>query len=281
MHEVNLYGTRVIAVGDPYQLPPVEQETDSVFFDYIQSTLTIPMRYQGPISKVAGIYKNQIDNINEGYGFDKWALNTHTSRKDNFEGDTGYGFTNQLDDVIEMAAADVKAHPETPSYARVLAFKNDSVAEINKRIRRKLYGENLRQFEPGEIVICNGGYSITKTQQVLRDGEWVPGKLYRVPVLYNGQILKVESHTSIKGPYDIPCEIMSFYGLSGVSEPIYVVSDTSEANAMYKEKRDKLKSEAIKQPAGSLKALAWKRYYDFVDSFAYFDYAYSVNLYKA
>jgi hypothetical protein len=36
----------LIVLGDYCQLPPVNQETDSLFFENISSELTIPMRFQ-------------------------------------------------------------------------------------------------------------------------------------------------------------------------------------------------------------------------------------------
>ena len=282
MSQASSFGLKVIAVGDPYQLPPVEQDYDSKFFDKIDMTLTIPMRYQGPIATVAGIYKREIDNINLGTGFNKWALNTYTDRIDVFEGNTGYGFTNKLDAIIDLAANDIKSNPSDPSYTRVLAYKNESVAEVNRRIRYKLYGADLRQFEPGEIVICNGGYSVKKPRSIYSQGEIVGSTMTRVPVLYNGQILKVLDHKPTIGPYDVPCELMEFSGkVSNFVEPIYVVSDTEEAREKYNEIKEKLRIEAVKTLDKRIRGLAWQRYYDFIESFAYFDYAYSVNLYKA
>lgn len=266
---------KIIAVGDPYQLPPVEQNHDSKFFQKIGATLEIPMRFQGPIADLASVYRTQIDNINNEAGFDKWALNTATRRRDNVIDNTGYLFTNQLNEMIELAADDIKGHPESTSYARVLAFKNESVAEINRRVREKIYGENLDQFEKSELIICNGGYS---AQVALVDR---PGNR-RVPVLYNGQILTVASHKHTIGPEEVPCVLVNFKNFANTGgHPIYVVSNTLEARLAYDKILSRLLQEA-KRPQDPRHAReAWIRYYSFIDSFAYFDYAYSVNLYKA
>jgi hypothetical protein len=282
MSQVLSYGLRVIAVGDPYQLPPVEQDIDSKFFDKIHMTLTIPMRYQGPISEIAAIYKDQIDHINVGSGFEKWALNSVTHRKNKFSGHTGYGFTNKLDEIIDLASNDIKSHPETASYARVLAFKNDSVAEVNKRVRTKLYGTDLAQFEPGEIVLCNGGYSALTAVDIFDGVEYVPGAIGRKPVLYNGQILKIATQTPVIGPYDVPCLRLEFAERkNNLSEAVYAVEDSPEASQMYNVIKETLRSEAARITDRTLRDMAWRNYYNFIQSFAYFDYAYSVNLYKA
>lgn len=282
MNEAKALGVKVIAVGDPYQLPPVEQEHDSKFFDNIHARLTIPMRFQGPIAELAAVYRNQIDHINNDTGFDKWALNNITHRKNNVEGDTGYSFNNKLEEIIEASAADIKSHPEDVSYARVLAFKNESVAEINRQIRAKIYGSNLAQFERSELVICNGGYSVQGAPSYDMYGNPVRmgGK---IPLLYNGQILRVASYKPVIGPEEVPCVLMSFENFSNIGgHPIFVVEGTFEGKLAYDRVLADLLKEA-KKPQSNIDYTrkAWKRYYAFIESFAYFDFAYSLNLYKS
>ena len=270
MHEIGVHGVKLIAVGDPYQLPPVEQEHDSRFFDRIHSRLTIPMRFQGPIASLVGTYRTQIDSINSGIAFNKWALNSFTHRENDVQNNTGYLFTNKLDEVIELAADNIKSNPSDLSYARVLAFKNESVAEINRRIRRAIYGDNLNQFETNELVICNGGYAITD-----HNG--------REPILYNGQILKVSSFKSAIGPYEIPCVLMAFDNFSNPNgRPIYVVDNDPESKLIYNKIAAGMIKEA-KSYSGNIKLSreAWKRYYMFIESFAYLDFSSSLSVYKS
>lgn len=269
MHEIQTYNVKLIAVGDPYQLPPVEQPHDSKFFTNIHARLTIPMRFQGPISELADIYRNQIDNINNDHGFNQWALNSVTRREDNIDNNTGYSFNNKLDAIIEQAADDIKAHPDDLSYARVLAFKNDSVAEINKRIRLVMYGSNLAQFEPNELVICEGGYS-----------SFVGG--FRSQILYNGQILKIQSYKHVIGPEEVPCLMMKFSNFDNFGgTPIYVVEDSYEGKLAYDKVKLKLRTSALTHTNVAFAKAAWKRYYSFIESFAYFNFANSLNLYKS
>jgi nucleoside-triphosphatase THEP1 len=269
-------GVRVIAVGDPYQLPPVEQSHDSRFFSKIDARLTIPMRFQGPIADLANVYKNEIDKINvSANSFDKWALNTFSHRRDTMSGDTGYQFKNNIQEVIELAAADIKAHPESISYARILAFRNEAVELINKLVRKELYGTGLTQFEPNEMVICRGGYGAS-----IPSFQGLPSR--REPVLYNGQILRVASYIPVVGPEGIPCVLPKFTNFSNIhGHPIYIVDHSFEAQMQYNKIRDLKQQEAKQQTNPKLRMEAFDRYHYFLDSFAYFDYAYSVNLYKA
>jgi hypothetical protein len=49
----------LIVLGDYCQLPPVNQETDSLFFENI-SELTIPMRFQGPLYYLVNLIRTEI-----------------------------------------------------------------------------------------------------------------------------------------------------------------------------------------------------------------------------
>lgn len=267
---------KIIAVGDPYQLPPVAQNHDSKFFNHVGANLTISMRFQGPIADIAEIYKNQIDCINKESGFNKWALNQYTRRKSNLIDDTGYVFVNNLNRLMDIASDDIKTHPGSISHARVLAFKNESVKEINNLIRFRLYGKHLAQFEPNEIVICNGGFCAYSSFEGIRSRN-------KTSILYNGQLLIVDSYCNSIGPEGVPCVLMKFKNFSNTNGiPIYTVSDTDEGRLAYNKIKTKLFQEAKRpQKNVSLTSDAWARYYSFIDSFAYFDYAYAVNAYKS
>jgi hypothetical protein len=270
LREIIANDIRLIAVGDKYQLPPVEQEHDSRFFDTIDAELIRPMRFSGAIQSLSELYKAQVSNINNGEYFDKWILNTATQREDNMdEHDVGYGFTNDIFSVIRDVAHDIKTNPDDMNYARILAYKNDSVKALNEAVRKLVYdSDNLSQFEHNEIVICNGGYTYP-----FRDLNGVR----KVSILYNGQILRVEGWKEVaEGPFGIPCLMMKFKDLDVVGgHPIYVVQETEQASTKYHTIKTQLKQNAEKD------SRQWQKFYHFIDSFAYFDYCYAQNLYKA
>lgn len=269
LRETELYKIKLIAVGDKYQLPPVEQDTDSKFFEKIDSELIKPMRFRGAIQNLSSLYKDQIKKINDGEAFDKWVLNNETQRVSELDSDeNGYMFTNDIHRVINDAAKEIKYNSDDMNFARILAFKNESVKVLNDCVRQKIYGDNLGQFEFEEIVICNGGYTYSA-----RDGS----SYNKVPILYNGQILRVEAWKDIKrGPFDIPCLMLKFVNFSPVGQfPIYVVKNSEEAMLKYHNIKKTLQENALREPK------QWIKYYSFISSFAYFDYCYAQNLYKA
>ena len=258
---------RIVAVGDPYQLPPVGQEHDSAFFDHIDFELTIPMRFQGPIADVASIYKREISKINHGSAGNRWALNAGTSRKDSIINGTGYRFTSDATTMLESAARDIASNPTDMSHARVLAFRNEVVKQANERIRGYLFGSNLKQFEQNEVMICDGGYTFKGNHGI-------------ESVLYNGQLLQVEAYKPVDGPFGVPCLMVRPRNFETML-PIYVV-DNVYGKEKYNSTKAMMYSVAKRSEPGSQASKSnWAAYYDFLASFADFDYAYSLNMYKA
>ncbi len=250
---------KLIVVGDIHQLPPVKQDHDSKFFDRIDAELTIPMRFLGPITNIAKVYREAIEEINEGYAGNAFILNLETNRKDCYDSnlDSGYYFKNNIYDLIAQVGEEIKNNPDNLNFSRVLAYKNATVDILNKSIRKYIYGEQLKQFEEGEIVISKGGFTVKKQ-----------------PVLYNGQILKVEKTMECLGPHDVPCLSIQFKDFVTTTN-IVVVREDTESLSKYHEIRNELLRRATAD------SRQWVFYYNFIDSFAYFDYAYAVNTYKA
>ena len=261
MNIVTAYNIKLIVIGDVYQLPPVGQDHDSKFFDNINARLTIPMRFSGPISNIATVYRTAIKEINDGYIGNISALNERTSRADDWDTteETGYRFKNDIHELVEQVAEETKNHPLDLNYSRMLAYKNNTVNLLNKNVRLYIYGKHSQQFEHNEIVISRGGFTKDRT-----------------PVIHNGKLLRVKDAIPIMGPYNVPClslQFKDFVPYDNVAIP--VVEYTDEAEAIYNETKTKLFEYARRDPK------QWVHYYKFIDSFAYFDYAYSVNVYRA
>lgn len=260
MTDAKSRGIKVIAVGDPDQLPAVGQEHDSKFFDKIDASLTIPMRFSGPIGDIASLYRTEINHIRQDVKFNKWALNEYTQRIDNYDltNNTGYKFMNDLDTMIASAAHDIKSNPDNKNHTRVLAYTNDAVDYINKEIRTHIYNKKKPlQFEANEVIISEGGYAYN-------------GK----PELFNGQILQVDKTVVCEGPFGVPCLMLSFKNRVTNGSPIYVVQRNRIAQRKYKEVKERFYNNAVRDKR------QWKSHRGFIDSFAYFKYGYATSLYK-
>jgi len=259
MQIVYVNGIKLIALGDVRQLPPVSQSHDSKFFSKIDAELTLPMRFLGPIADLTTVYKDEIDAINKGYVGDVFALNSKTNRKDNYDLslNSGYYFKNNIYSLVEQISDEIKSNPDDINFSRVLAYKNVTINLLNNNIRKYIYGKHLDQFECGEIVISRGEFSENKS-----------------PVIHNGKILKVENTMDVIGPYEIPCLSLKFKDFYTPAN-IVVVKDTEYAGKRY----NSIKNELLENAKRDSKQ--WAFYYTFIDSFAYFDYGYSLSVYKS
>lgn len=260
MRQVYALDIKCIAVGDPYQLPPVEQEHDSLFFEEIDATLRIPMRFGGSLASLAGIYHDAIKGLNADEAVSNWVLNEATLRQDNMTDGLGYKFERKLDIITSTAADLIKENYEDKNHTRVLAFKNSHVDALNDAIRTKIYGEKRKQFEEGEIVICNGGYSYENK-----------------PILYNGEILKVEEYMPFdKHPSTLPALKVRFRDIDhSTLPPIYTLPNDPKIIKKHSEMKEDLIYRAKRNPR------LWGNYKAFMNSFAGFTYGYAQNLYKA
>lgn len=263
-------GVRIIALGDMYQLPPVEQDTDSNFFKKIDSTLTQPMRFSGPIDDLANVFRKEIGLINSEEYFDKYILNSYTNREDNYDNTagTGYKFINSIDEMMEQASDGFKSNKGNVNHSRILAFKNHTVDLLNTGIREMIYGKGLAQFESGEILIANNNVYAGPSDG-FKSGS---------PLIYNGQILEIESFIEDGGPADIPCVYLKIKGIiNPVNHPIRAVvsNDGGHAIDLYRKEAFRLKQNALQNPS------QWENYFNFINSFLQYDYAYAINLYRA
>lgn len=257
-YQIEKFNIKCIAVGDPFQLPPVEQEHDSMYFDHIGATLTIPMRFGGPVAKLAKVYHDAIEGINEDEHVSNWVLNEKTLRANNLINTNGYEFGNDLDKMLDIAAQDIKNHYEDKNHTRILAFRNAAVKHLNDQIRLRIYGSDTKQYEPGEIVISDGGYTSNYKS-----------------ILYNGQVLKVESFKEVDNhPSGLPVLKLKFEGLDhSVLPPIYTLKNDPEVLKNYEQIKNNLILRAKENNH-------WGRYARFMSSFAHFTYGYAQNLYK-
>lgn len=249
----------LIVLGDYCQLPPVKQSEDSLFFDDISAELTIPMRFKGPIFNLVSTVRAEIIKIRDGEIPTLNIMNNATDRVSLItETGTGYIFLRHVKQVIDAAVRRFKKNKGT-QYVRILAYRNKTIDLLNNQIRKELYGSGANQFESGELVICEGGYTLKK------------GKKYQT-LINNGELFVVRRTTDVLGPYDIPCKEMYFEG-KGFAEKI--ITPATLGMTKYNKILNDLVDKAKKNPAG------WAAVYKFKESFAYFKFAYASSIHKA
>jgi len=277
--------TKVIFLGDPYQLPPITGDGDSKTFDYTKAELLNAVRYTGPIVDLGLVIRAEIDKLNEDKTASKNVINnwmtddlgyeSRTSQVD--ENGSGVIFLNDIDKAVEIAVTQFKEN-EDPEAMRLIAYKNSSITKVNEVIRAQIYHDEdlmeenedgemelmLPEFMPGELVISDGGYSVRDENDRSHS------------IIFNNQTFKVKSYLEIKnGPAGIPSLAMSLDPHVPVpaGAEVYVM-DYENGRYEYWENVNQLKKNAKSN------GRQWPNYYNYVGQFAWFNYAYAINSHK-
>ena len=135
---------KVIFIGDPAQLPPINEKVTKVMTDpriKTGATLQEIVRYEGDIAKVAEAIR-----INDRY---KSHIFRFTTTPDQsiivLDKATWLDSAATIFDSVEWM--------DNPDYCRIIAWKNESVNNFNKAMRRMIYGE-VPEFIKSELLIA-------------------------------------------------------------------------------------------------------------------------------
>jgi len=252
--------TKLIFIGDKYQLPPPKDGKDSPSLKRIDSELTKIMRFEGPISEVVTETKQQLLNLENGLAANVHFMNTkfgQTGRKSKMVIDTGYIFLKQSTDLIDAFIKEYNSDPTNLNNTRMLLFRNEYVDTANNAIRKRLYGDNLAQFEVGEMIVSKGGFRKGKQNLV-----------------YNREtfrVIKIEEGYMVSG---VPCINLVLdpkpHSPGKILTPSIRENGINIFNRILSEK--KRRAEDTKN---------WTISHDFKSQFSWWDYTYAQNLYLA
>ena len=161
-------GAKVIFMGDRAQLPPVGQEKDSDVFGLKNSyTLTEKMR-QAATSPIIGIGTKIATNAENNTSRVANPI-TATDRVDMFDAVSGSSISWEKSDdtALTQFVGDIQESNGDVNFAKIVTFNNQnhnspqSVKNLNKKVRRKLFGERaaIEKFIPGEILTVYDSYN--------------------------------------------------------------------------------------------------------------------------
>lgn len=240
-------GVRWVFVGDPAQLPPVNEDPSPVFSQ------------AGP--RLEEIVRQQRDNpilalatrVRHGEPLDLSAR---------FENGQGIAVTRRTDAFLESAlrAFSEKAFRDDSGFARVLAYRNQTVRAYNARIRAALHGASAPRFVPGEWLVA-------------RDTWFVEG----APVLLNSEEVRVvaagegQDDGAATGAWKV--WLLEVRGADEARSRTLRVLHEDE-HARYERRLARLKTAAREEQAD------WKPYYALRERFASVDYLYSMTVHK-
>ncbi|MEM6840005.1 MAG: AAA family ATPase [Cyanobacteria bacterium P01_C01_bin.120] len=143
----SLYGsTQILFVGDPAQLPPVNEPESACFREILhKSELTEVVRYGGAIGVIAEDIRRNLER------------NRLPRFQSDVNGDRTEGCFVVPRDIWEtllLRAFTSDAYQCNPDQVRALAYTNRRVAQLNQKIRRAIYGPTALRFVPGERLIA-------------------------------------------------------------------------------------------------------------------------------
>jgi exodeoxyribonuclease-5 len=237
-------GTQILFMGDPAQIPPVNEKKSVVFFDTniekVELTKIMRQKDGNPLLEFYTIIRNNLTVLNN---------NIIRETTINNIGEGVYFFNNKnafRDQVLPMFASE--EYENDFDYVKILSWRNETVRKSNLIVREHLFGKDAKYIEIGDVLM---GYRSISNR--FNDHNIIENSAdYRVVNI---------------GNYD-----QNSYGLWGyvvtINEPIddkhkayetiFIVDHTNEDNLHnYGEIHDLL---VIKAKANKKK---WKDYYNF------------------
>jgi ATP-dependent exoDNAse (exonuclease V) alpha subunit len=138
--------TQILFVGDPAQLPPVNEQESACFRQIVhRSALTEVVRHGGAIGLIA-------EDIRQNLERDRWPIFRSDTNADQTEG--CFVLPRSAWEKLLIRAFTSEAYQANPDQVRALAYTNRRVAQLNQIIRTAIYGPTTRRFVPGERLIA-------------------------------------------------------------------------------------------------------------------------------
>ncbi len=232
-----------VFVGDPAQLPPVNQDfCPAIKQSDAHLNEIVRQQIDNPIIELSSRIRNQssFDDLIDGD-----IIKVVNDRKE---------FLNESVEIFKSS--------DDISKARVLSYRNVVVDKYNSYIRRKLYGKDANRFVVGERLVAKDSWS---------------DKGSAIKYITNSEEFTI--NRIVISPKRIRKEYWKRYLLDittsdGKRRKIDVLHE--EENNRYKLKLEEYKSVAI----GGDKSY-WKHFYNLKESFADVDYAYAMTVHKS
>lgn len=259
---------KIVYIGDPAQLPPVNEQESKVFMIHpsrwaflskIQRTAA-----NNPIIKYATLIRENLLSPVDVF--------PHVSEVNE---ETGHGVTF-FDDREKFLTTmyeyfKTEDFKNNPNYVRAMAYTNAAVNALNKRIRTEIYGDGIGEYVEGEIIMVDvpimdeTGYNILYTVgERLRvlDIELMDDEPLGIKY-WSAKVVNYEAKTSAQ-----------------TTTHINIVHQNYEEK--YRQGLTKLATEAKKREIelGNKKD-AWKPYFSRKHKFSWVKYIYAITVHKS
>jgi ATP-dependent exoDNAse (exonuclease V) alpha subunit len=143
----NLYQrTQILFVGDPAQLPPVNEQESACFRQiYHKAELTEVVRYGGAIGVIAEDIRRHLERNH----IPRFDTDTNANKTEGC-----FRVPRPIWETLLLRAFTSEAYQANPDQVRALAYTNRRVHQLNRTIRDAIYGPHARRFVPGERLIA-------------------------------------------------------------------------------------------------------------------------------
>ena len=235
-------------VGDPAQLPPVNEEP-SPALDVPGPTLETIHRQaaDNPILELATKIRTGADGR---FG-------------STFEDGKGVAVTRNREEFLDsvLRTFDTEAFAEDATHARMLAYRNKTVRRYNREIRAERYGADADRFVEGEWLVG--------TETWFHDG---------VQRLTNSEEVRVKKATVDTFEADDQSE-WTVWELKvrtpgrGLTRTVHVLHE--DEFERYEERLERRREKAQDDPS------KWDRFFELREQFARVDYAYATTVHRA
>ena len=232
---------KIIFVGDAAQLPPVGEELSIVanhheIRDYAE--LTEVVRYDGEIARVA----EEIRSNN------RYRQQTYRFRTSDDESVIVLPKQEWLKTAIQHFANEWSKNPDS---ARIICWRNKTLADFNQQIRKAIHGDNVPLYIPGDLLICRKPL-FRKSPNAT---EWECHADNR------SEFLVLEEPELIQNQENLNYYLISTQGEDGNNYFLRVL--TPESMQEFEQEQQKLKNQAKEaKDAGRRYKHFWARYYD-------------------
>ncbi len=270
-----LAGKLILFVGDNCQLPPVQQQHESLTFE-VENQIHLKRVMRFGHTTELGL---NAEAIRARILCNDFApISSHRTRSSNLgnlltTSDLGWWHEQIFEKFLS------KEYTQSDDYAKVLALNNDVVHAYNQVIRRAIYGTVAPKYAAGERLIANG--PIVEWNEEFGKAEIQADSSDIVKVLFSsGPVIQVEVEAmEIAEVYRVYEVSIEYEGLEGVCRREgHILADQENREKLIRHLH-KVKKRILnnKEPRP-----AWREYYKLRDgSFYNLDYCYALTLHKS
>ena len=268
----NLMGKKIIFVGDPLQIPPVNQLNSLPFEVEVQKELNfhiatlneiVRQAADHPIIKTSMKLRESIYRPIPGLSYENdtnGLLGVKYVKKT--------ALKDEMERVLDMfQSPNFEADPD---YIKIMAWTNTEVNKYNKLVRGRLFGENIPKLVVGDKLVA--------------DAPIMEGKQFLVKNSEDMEVLKVwaeddqlDKETHLK----IYKAKVSVFGIDDSREVIIPIIH-EESEPTYNKYLKLLREMALLEKQGSFQARsAWITWFKLKERYADVKYAYAITAHKS